>query len=143
MGTVRSFYANNQTITITLASLADQGTAVSSVIDNSTNKFITADFQLKFRTGSPTNSLGAVGMFIIRSADGGTTFDDAPTNAEAIGNFAAATDNTTFIVSTDSSLSGQLPDFFKIAIKNMSGAAFDATGSNFSLKMLGKTFELV
>jgi len=143
MSTVRSLYTNNQSVTITLASLANGSTATSNAIDNSTTKFLAADFQIKFRTTTSTLATGAVLLYLIRSVDGGTTYDDAPTNSELIGTYAANTDSTTFIVSTDTTLSGQLPDFFKIAIKNMSGATFDASGANFSVKFLGKQFELI
>lgn len=142
MGVVRSLYTNNNTATITLASLADNATAVSSAINNSSTKFINLDIQLRYRTTTGTSSLGAVTIFLVRSVDGGTTYDDSPTNADAIGVFAANTDSTTFTVSTDTALSGQLPDFFKIAVKNSSGAAFDSTGSNFFLKYNGKQFEV-
>ena len=143
MAIVRSNYTNSQPITITLASLADAATATSSSIDNSTDRFISADIQIKFKTAAGTTALGVIQVYIIRSADGGTTFDDSAINAEIIGAFNANTDTTTFIVSLDTALNGQLPDFWKIAVKNLSGAAFDATAGNFSVKFIGKKFEII
>lgn len=143
MGTIRSLYTNNQPVTISMDSLPDGSTAISDTINNSTHLFLTADFQLKYTTTVSTTPLGLVELLIIRSADGGATFDDADLNAESIGSFAANEDATTFTVSTDTALSGQLGDYFKVAVKNGSGAIFDANPANFSLKYLGKQYEMV
>jgi len=143
MAIVRSNYTNNQAVTITLASLADGATATSSAIDNSSDRFINAQVQMKFKTTNTVSTVGVVELYLIRSADGGTTYDDSEINAELIGVFNAATDDTDFVVSTDTASNGQLPEFFKIAVKNLSGAAFDSTGGNFSVKFLGVKFEVI
>jgi hypothetical protein len=133
-----SDYVNNNVITITLASLANEAIAVSSTVNNSINKFISADIQIVLKTTTPTLVIGVTEVYFLRSADGGTTFDDSAVNAEIIGVYSAAADNTFFVFSVPTALNGQLPDFWKIAIKNRSGAAFDATAGNFSVKFLGK-----
>jgi len=134
-------FDTNHVVTITLASLADEAFATSSAIDNSVDRFIGADVQLKYRTTtvSTGSDMPTVALFLIRSVDGGTTYDDADDNATLLDVYESAQDNTTFIYSTDTAQNmGCLPEFFKFVVKNQTGNSFDATGTNFSLVFTGK-----
>jgi len=137
-------FSNSNTITITLASLADGSVATSSTIDNSSDKFISADIQLKIRTGTSVDTRGTVTIFLLRSIDGGTDFDlTANDNAEVLSTYNANLDSTDFRFSTDTTRMGLLPSHWRLAVKNDSGAAFDSTGSNHSAEYAGKKFEIV
>ncbi len=79
-------YVNGGTFTCTLASLASSATAgrESTVVDNSSTKYLDALVQLnvKLQTGTPANDK-AIYVFAYASADGGTTYPDAVTGANA------------------------------------------------------------
>jgi len=137
-------FSNSNAVTITLASLADGAIATSSTIDNSSDKFISADIQVKLRTGTGVNSNGTVAIFWLRSVDSGTDFDfTANDNAEVLGAFAVDVDSTDYRFSVDTTRMGFMSSHWRIAIRNDTGAAFDATGSNFSVEYAGKKFEIV
>jgi hypothetical protein len=140
----RALYFNNQPVTITLASLPNGAFAVSSAIDNSTNKFISADIQIKIKTGAGIPAFPnrpTIAVFMVRSADGGVTFDDANDNAQLVDVFQMKNSATTYVVTADTSNIGQLPEFWKLVIKNKTGVAFDSTPSNFNVVFTGKKLE--
>lgn len=139
MSTVYQQFTNDIAITITLASLANGSGATSSTINNSANKFISANVQLKIETGTGTSATGTLTVYLLRSADGGTTFDQLNANAEVMGVFNANADSTSYIFSIDTSIVGSLPDYWQLGIINNSGASFNAVVGNFSAVMVGKT----
>ncbi len=51
---------SNQALTITLASLANNGQRESTVIDNSSNKYLDALVSVKVKTGAGTPGTGPV-----------------------------------------------------------------------------------
>ena len=140
IATILSGITNNIPITISLASLANNGVAVSSAFDNSASRHQSADVRVKIKTGTGTSPTGEVCVMFLKSSDGGTTFDDADeSNAMVLISFVANQDNTFYTVSADTAANGgQLAEFFKIAILNESGAAFDSTPGNFAVNFLGK-----
>jgi len=125
-----------------LASLADGSIAASDAIDNSTDRFIYADIQVKITTGTGTDGDGLIKIKILRSVDGGTTYDDASANSEILSAFSANADSTAFIASAGTSRVGLLPSHWKIAILNDSGAALDSTAASHSVVFIGKHFEV-
>lgn len=144
MGFIQQEFTNNQTITITLASLADGATATSSTIDNSTTKYLHCDLQMKMRSGDPdVSGTGTVTLYILRSIDGGTTFDDIGTNTDILGIFNVVDNNTDYIFSIDTSTIGILPEYWRLVVLNSTGDAFDSTGSNFYVKFVGKKLQTV
>jgi hypothetical protein len=144
MSVSQQIFTENQSITITLASLADDATAVSSTIDNTTTKYVSADIQVKIRTGATPASPLTVTVKLLRSVDGGTNFDDSGDNAEILGIFTVTdTASTDYIFSIDTSNKGILPARWKLAVTNTTGDAFDSTGGNFYAKFTGKKFEIV
>lgn len=143
MSTVSQLYSNNNAITITLDSLGNSSVATSNAIDNSLNEFISADLQLVIKTGITVDTAnGSITVFLIRSADGGVTYDDSNQNADVIGVYDANVATTTFTFSADLSRLGTLPCFWKIAVMNNSGGALDATPANFNAFYSGKNFKI-
>jgi len=141
MGIIRSLYTNNQPVTISLDSLPFGDIAVSDPIDNSVDKFIAADIQLQFKTGISVSALGQVLVYMFRSVDGGVTYDDTEVNASLITSFVANEMDTSYVSSAETASQGQLPEYWKLGVMNLTGDDFDATPSNFSLKFNGKRFE--
>jgi hypothetical protein len=137
---------NNNVVSIPLlVSLPNGSTAVSDTIDNvpSSAAFINVDIQLMYRTTTPTSSRGTIALILLRSMDGGTTFDDATDSHEILGTFIANSDNTTYIVSSGTGIRGVMPAKWRLAVINNSGAAFDSTAGNFSLKFIGKFSDVI
>lgn len=140
MPVAKQVYTPNQTVTITLASLADGGTAVSNVIDNSTDGYLSAEFQIKITTdtvaGVPT-----VSVYILRSVDGGTDYDDSTNvnNPELMRQISTPSSATAY---TSSVRVESLPQYFKIMVVNNTGDALDSTGSNHYIKYCAKTIQI-
>jgi len=60
MATATLNTTNSNTITITLSSLSNGSSATSSAVDNSSNKFLSANITLKVKTGaSGTSATGS------------------------------------------------------------------------------------
>lgn len=137
---------SNQTITITLASLASGSSRASSAIDNTTNLFMDALVQVKVKTGaSGVSSTGYITVYAYGTADGGTSYTESatgsdaaitlvsPTNLKLLGLINAVANATTYIsspMSVAGAFGGQLPDHWGIVITNSSGAALDSTEGN-------------
>lgn len=144
MSTSQQIFTENQTITITLASLAADATAVSSTIDNTSDKYISADIQVKIRTGTTPAAPFSVTLKILRCVDGGTNFDDSGDNAEILGIFTVTdVSGADYIFSVDTSMKGILPARWKLAVTNNTDDAFDSSGANFYAKFTGKKFEII
>lgn len=142
MATIQQNLTSNQAITITLASLADAASAVSSTLNNSSTLYIGADVQLKFKTGAAVSGSGTVDVYMLRCIDGsGTLFDDSvATTATLIDNFPAITSATDQVVSMSIEV---LPSRWKLMVVNNTGDAFDASGANFSVIFEGKKLSTV
>ena len=143
MADIRQKFTNAQSVTITLASLGNAATALSNAIDNSANKFVSMLLQLKIKTGSSgAGATGYIKVYLVTSADGGTTYDDSNANAILLGTFSLTANSTTYIFSMDTGALGiTLPDYFKILVDNETGTTLDGTAGNHSAKFLGKIFE--
>lgn len=141
MATVTQNVTNSQSITITLASLASASTNTSSAVDNSSNKFLEALVQVKILTGASGASVtGYTNIWLIRSADGGTTYDDA--GRVLIGTLPTAANATTYIGSFSTAMAGALGSHWKIAVENRSGTTFNATGGNHSAAFAGLKYDV-
>jgi hypothetical protein len=143
MPTIVQDFTNSIVITITLDSLANGSSVASSAINNSVTKYLSGNVQLKIRTGAGTSATGTVLAYILRSVDGGVTYDDMNTNSEILGVFNANVDATDYRFSLDTNTVGSLPDYWKLAVTNNSGAAFNAVAANFSVTMLAKSLLIV
>lgn len=125
MATATLNATNSGSITITLTSVTNGSTATSSAIDNSTNKYLSANVKVQVKTNAAgTSATGSCSVFLIRSTDGGTAYDDATTFLGALSTVANATTYTR-IFSTEQL--GPLGTHWKIAVTNNSGATLDAS----------------
>lgn len=145
----QKFGTSNQTITITVASLANNGARASTVIDNSTNLFIDAMLFVKVKSAAAsTASTGSVAVYAYGTSDGGTTYTEgasgtdasitltSPTNARLVGVINVVANSTTYYggpFSVASAFGGTLPEKWGVILVNLSGATLDATGGNHSV----------
>ena len=146
MSTQKLVYrANNQAITITLASLANNGQRSSLAIDNTTNLDLDAMVVLKVKSGaSSVSATGYVNIYAYGSADAGSTYPEgagtdagvtltAPPNLKLIGVLNVVANATSYQsepMSVASAFNGVLPDHWGIVVENKTGAALDATEGN-------------
>lgn len=107
--------------------------AVSNAIDNSALLFVDAIVQVKVKTGaSGVATTGYFNVWLIRSADGGTTYSD---NADVLlGSVVANANATTY---TRDFNAGVLGSSFKIAVENRTGAALDSTAGSHLVQFAG------
>lgn len=113
--------------TASLNSLADDGTATGSVIDNTTNRypFMKVEINLASVDLSAQTSPG-VELYLIESADGTNYEDDDEAGTYCITIPVAATN------AAHRKTSGTImipPAKFKLRIKNVTGAAFASSGN--------------
>ena len=120
------------TVSVTLTSLADGSGADSSAIDNSSNKYIDADLEIK--TNGTASSTDYVEVYILRSIDNSDFTDSA--NAELIG--IVAMNGTTAVKNTIRIRN--LPKYYKVRFVNNSGAALSSTGGDHAVSLLGIKF---
>jgi hypothetical protein len=147
MSDVLSNYGTaNQAITITLGALANNGQRESTVIDNTSNKFLNALVQLKVKTGgSGTSSSGYLVIYAYGTSDDGTTYGDgatgsdagitlnSPPNLQEIGRIYVAANATTYKsnpLSVAAAFGGVLPKKWGIVVENKTGGTLDATDGN-------------
>ena len=148
MADIKQAYNTGASLTITLASLANGSGRASTAIDNSTNKFISADIRVKVKTNSSgTSSTGYCSIYLVRSDDG-TNFDDSfggtdgaltVKNALLLGTMITNANATTYQMVIDTNELGlTLPAKWSIAVVNNSGASLDGTGSNHEITIREK-----
>ena len=142
--TVKMVYGtNNQAISITLTSLANNGQQGSLAVDNSTNLYLDAIVFIKVKTNAAgTSATGYVNIYAYGSADGGTTYSDGvtgtnaaqtltnPPNVKLIGVCNAVANAATYSCgpfAVSPAFSGTLPDHWGIVVENKTGAALDAS----------------
>lgn len=141
MATVTLNITNTQSVTITLASLANGSSAVSSAIDNSTNKFMSANIRVKVKTNAAgTAATGSCSVFLVRSTDGGTDYDD--NTSTFLGALPTIANATTYTRTFSTELLGALGSHWKVALVNNSGAALDSTGGNHEMEFAGVKFDV-
>lgn len=141
-------------MTISLASLASSATAgrESTVVDNTTNKFIDAlvYVQCKLATGTPANDK-AISVYAYGSEDGSNYTDNAtgsdaaltqrsPTNLILLGKIECPdSGQLTYkgVFSVAQAFGGFLPRKWGIVIRNYTGLALDSTGGNHAVTYTG------
>lgn len=142
-----AFGTSNQSITITLNSLADDAYRASTAVDNSSNLYLDALVQVKILVSSsaPTGE-SVVNVWAYGTADGGTTYSGGATgtdaayggvagqninNARLIGVIHCDAASETFesdVMSVASAFGGVLPDHWGIIVQNQLGAALESSG---------------
>ncbi|MCX8159295.1 MAG: hypothetical protein N3D20_03375, partial [Candidatus Pacearchaeota archaeon] len=137
MPSIKQTYNTEETLTITLASLANNTGRASTAINNTSLRAISTDIRVRIRTGaSGVSSTGYVSVWLLRSFDG-SVYDDGfagtdgawtPKNAEIIGYIEANANATTYDKFFSLSKLGiELSPYFAIGIYNATGAALDST----------------
>jgi hypothetical protein len=150
---LNSYGTNNQTITITLASLASSAQRQSTVVSNTTNLFIDALVQLTIKTGaSGVAATGIVNVYAFGTSDGGTTYGEnagstdaaitltVPPNLKLIGTINAVANATVYKsnpLSVSAAFNGRLPASWGIVVENKTSATFDTTAGNFKVAYQG------
>jgi hypothetical protein len=128
--------SNNQTITISLNSLADGATVFSSEISNTSDLFLDVLIRVIVLTeSSAIDATGYITVFVVASADGagGTYPDGANDELKPIMVFNANVASTTYnspLASIASAFGGVVPEKFKIGVKNDTGNALESTGNS-------------
>lgn len=142
--TIKALYGtNNQALTCTLTSLANNGQQGSAAVDNTTNLFLDALVFVKVKSNAAgTSTTGYVNVYAYGTADGGTTYSDgvtgtnasqtltSPPNLRLIGVINVVANSVTYSsgpMSVAAAFGGILPDHWGIVIENKSGAALDAS----------------
>jgi hypothetical protein len=139
--------SNNQSITCTITSLANNGQRSSAAIDNTSNLYLNALVQVIVKSNaSGTSATGYVNVYAYGTADGGTSYPEGagtdtgvtltvPPNVRQIGVINVVANATTYKsepMSVKQAFGGDLPDHWGIIVENKTGAAFDASvGSAF------------
>lgn len=148
MATINQLFGtSNQTITLTIASLANGSARECTAVDNTTNLFMDVKLQLKVKTNAAgTSATGAVNFFAYATADGGTTYSGGATGTDAaysnnkdaliyLGSLPTIANATTYVGIFNLSRAfgyGGIPAKWGIVIDNQSGAALDSTAGNHS-----------
>ena len=152
MTTIKANYGtSNQTITITLASLAPDTARSSLAIDNTTDLYVDALVQLQIKTGtSAIPGTDVINIYAYGTVDCGTTYPDGtgtdvvvtlPTahNLILVGQMNTVANTTTYKsepFSIASAFGGVLPQKWGIVVQFQTlpaggGGALDATAGNF------------
>lgn len=146
MATIKEqFDTSNQTITCTIASLANNGQRGSTAVDNSSKLYLDALVQIKAKSGSSgTLATGCLNIYAYGTADGGTDYSDgvsgtdggvtltSPPNVRLIGTLNMVANATQYVshpFSVAAAFGGILPDHWGIIVENKTGATLDASGS--------------
>jgi hypothetical protein len=141
VATVTLNVTNTQAVTITLASLGNGSTATSNAIDNSSNKFLSALVRVKVKTNAAgTAATGSCSVFLVRSTDGGTDYDDS--TGIFLGALPTIANATTYTRTFSTEQLGALGSHWKVAVVNNSGAALDATGGSHEVEFAGVKFDV-
>lgn len=148
-----SYGTNNQTITITVASLANNGARESTAADNTSNLFLDALVSLKIKSpAASTSATGYIEVFAYGTTNAGTTYSDSctgsdagvtltvPENMRRIGVINVVADATTYNAgpfAVAAAFGGVLPAKWGIVVRNKTGGTLDATGGSHVIQYQG------
>jgi len=140
---LQKYGTNNQAITCTITSLANNGQRGSLAVDNTSNTFLDALVFIKIKTNaSGTSATGYVNVYAYGTADGGTTYSDgvtgsdagqtltSPPNLRLIGIVNCVANATTYNggpFAVALAFGGVLSDHWGIVVENKTGATLDAS----------------
>lgn len=144
MASAKTEYGTASTFTCTLASLASAAVRQSTVVDNSSDKFLDVLVQMVVKNHASSAPTGdkAVYIYAYATADDGTTYGDTatgtdggitlddPTQLKLIGVLrftAAAQTKESDPMSVAAAYNGVLPKKWGIVVKNATGFALDTT----------------
>lgn len=119
-------YGTTTSLTVTgIGTLASNGSATSSAVDNTTDLFIDVQGELLFATASGAVATGTVELWGKASIDN-TDFDD-DVNDRLIGVCvlaAAGVQTRKRVFSLAAAFGGTIPPYWQIRVRNATGAAF-------------------
>jgi len=153
MATLKEQFAAAATITMSLASLANNTWWQSLFVDNGTNAYMDAFVQMKVKTGA--TAAGTVDFWLYASMDGGTSYSDGASGADAaftptatpnlvfLGSVNTPATTTSYIskmFSVAAAFGGSVPQRWGLAAKNTNGGVLDATAGNFVIQYQGLTY---
>lgn len=147
-GDLKNAYATKGTVTVTLTSLANGSARESTVIDNTSNKYV--DYFLRVKTNGVASGTGQVNVYGYAGL-GDTTYTDGATGTDAAFTAAnrlngplvvsvqanAATAVTAGPISVRAAFGGTLPDKFGFIFVNNTGQALSATGGDHVVEVQG------
>lgn len=153
MATLSETFSSATSITITLNSLANSSSGVgrqSTIIDNTSNKYLSAIVYIKFTVGTSPTANTPIYVYLLRDdgvttlrTDGAGATDAGLTvvNAPLLGviNCPATTSDTAYYGEFDTSALGPLGPKWGIAIVNNTGVTSNATAGNFVAEFIGVT----
>ena len=160
-GNLRPSYGTaGQSVTITLASLANASVRSSTVVSNTSNLYEDVLIFIKFRTNITASiSTGYVNVYGYGSVDGGTTYPESitgtdgsvtlssPTTLVLLSSLPANSSSKTYTAGPFSlcrSLNlDRLPAQWGIVFENRSGYTLDATTGNFAITYQGVNGRLI
>lgn len=129
MANINQAFGATTSITITLASLANNGTVTATAVDNSTNLYLDALVDIVVNVAATPAATGAVEVYVLGSVDG-TNFEDVA-NGKQIGVLSTiATGAYRGVFGIAQAYGGSLPVQWKLYVKNLAGSAFAATGNS-------------
>lgn len=142
-------------ITISLASLASGAWRQSLFVDNTTNDFLDVWVQVNAKTGG--TAAGTVDLWLYASIDGGTTYTDGASGADAaftatdtpqifLGRLQTPTATTQYhssLFSVQQAFGGNVPPRWGLLVHNTNGGALDSTAGNFLEQYFGLTYQSV
>lgn len=153
MATIKDIYGTDTALTLTLASLANSAAGVgrqSTLVDNTTNAFLSALIFLKIKVGTSPTANTPIYVYLLRSNNDDPIADDnagasdaglTVINAPLLGviNCNATTTGAVYYGVFDTTPLGPLGPKWGIAVVNNTGVALDATEANHVKKFIGIT----
>ena len=153
-GIIRPFYgANNQAMTITLASLANAGSRSSVAVNNTVALFEDVLLFVRVTTTTAAAATGYINIYGYGSVDGGTTYPEAiagtdvavtlsnPPNLVLLAQITANANTTAFTAGPFSFCRNygidRLPTHWGVVLVNRSGSTLNATGSTHFIRYQG------
>jgi hypothetical protein len=140
----RLFGTSNQSLTISLNSLASNAARQSTEVDNSSNLFLDALLSVVLVSASSSvSSTGVANIFAFGTADGGTNRTEGagasdasitladPSNLLFVGSVSIVANSTTYKAgpfSIAKAFGGVLPERWGVVIENRSGTALNSSG---------------
>ncbi len=130
MPTIRMSYGTVTSMTITLASLANNTSVTSSSVTNAVNLFTDALVEVIIATGTGTAATGYCEVFVKGSIDNSDFATD--TGDRKVATIATPTASTTYktVINVAPAFAGMMPQYWQIRVRNVSGAALAASGSS-------------
>lgn len=117
------------------ASTANGASYASGAVNITTGRHRELLVEVKLTTGGTIGGAQMCSVGIVRSLDGGSTFEDTP--GEVIGSLLFTAINQTVVRTFSTKAIGALPSHFKIAVLNNTGGALNATAGNHAVKLVG------